>query len=67
MLDRKEKIIEQVAMEWQKIARNGLEECRELLMAGFVGQAGEIYRKRLGSVCDTMEKTANHLWEGTKS
>lgn len=66
MSDRKEKIIEQIAMEWQKIARNGLEESRELLISGFVGQAGEIYHKRLESVLNSMEKTANHLWEGTK-
>lgn len=64
--NRKEKAIEQIAMEWQKIARTGLGESRDLLFNVFTGYAGELYRNRLGHVLTAMEKTANHLWEGTR-
>lgn len=64
--NRKEKVIEQIAMEWQKIARTGLNDSRDLLFNVFTGYAGELYRNRLGYVLTAMEKTANHLWEGTR-
>lgn len=66
MPDRERNAIEQIAMEWQKIARTGLEESRKLIISGIGGYAGEIYRNRLESTLEAMEETASHLWEGTR-
>lgn len=66
MSNREETIIEQIVMEWKKIAQSGLEESHQLLLFGFGGHAGEIYRNRLENVMEAMENTANFLWEGTK-
>lgn len=71
MLDREqtrrdEHSIEQIAMEWKMVAKTGFEDCKVLLLQGFVGYAGEVYRKRLNDVLVSMEKTANMLWEGTR-
>lgn len=66
MSNRGETVIEQIVMEWKKIAQVGLEESRQLLLLGFGGHAGEIYRKRLENIMEAMEDTANRLWEGTK-
>ena len=71
MLNREEKIrkqaeIEEIATQWQKLARVELLECRELLAFGFKGDAGEVYRNRFEKVCKAMEETANALWKGIK-
>lgn len=64
--DGRKEIIDQIAMEWQKVERRGLSKSRELILYGFVGHAGELYRKRLERLMESMEETANHLWEGTR-
>lgn len=66
MSNREENAIEQIVMEWKNIAQSGLEESRQLLLFGFGGHAGEIYRNRLENVMEAMKGTANSLWEGTK-
>lgn len=66
MSNRGETVIEQIVMEWKKIAQVSLEESCQLLLSGFGGHAGEIYRKRLENIMEAMEDTANRLWEGTK-
>lgn len=62
----KHRVIEQVATEWQSVARTGLEECGELIAKGFVGYAGEQYQNRLLEVRSSMERTASILWEGMR-
>lgn len=64
MSNREETAIEQIVMEWKKIAQSGLEESRQLLLFGFGGHAGEIYRNRLENVMEAMKDTANCFWEG---
>ncbi|MCI8407869.1 MAG: hypothetical protein HFJ09_01160 [Lachnospiraceae bacterium] len=66
MSNRGETAIEQIVMEWKKIAQVGLEESRQLLLSGFGGHAGEIYRSRLENIMEVMKDTANRLWEGRK-
>lgn len=69
MLNREEKIrkqakIEEIAMQWQKLARVEFLECKELLALGLKGYVGEVYRNRFEKVCEAMEETANALWKG---
>lgn len=66
MSNRGETAIEQIVMEWKKITQVGLEESHKLLLSGFCGHAGEIYRSRLENIMEVMKDTANRLWEGRK-
>lgn len=48
--------LQELAMEWKRIAETGFIECKELLEYGFCGQAGEKYRMELEQFIEEMQQ-----------